>query len=103
MTNTCGEESPPPGPGVLIRTSGVPAVATYVAGTLTVISPLMAVRGDNAARPVQVTVEDGSRLAPVSVSVNAPVPAGRADGEMDVSVGAGLAPPPANTVITTAS
>jgi hypothetical protein len=71
-------------------TVALPAEATTVAGTLTVICVAVMVAGVRTGFVPRVTVAPVMKLLPVIVMVNAPDPATRVVGVNDVTVGAGL-------------
>ena len=82
-------EAPPPGAGLTTVTLAVPGAVTSEAGTLAVncvLETKVVVR----AVPFQLMVASLTKLVPVAVRVNWPLPAAIELGEMLVSVGAGL-------------
>ena len=81
--------APPPGPGVEAVTIAVPPVeisAAVIAACKLVLETNVVVR----AAPFHCTVEENTKLVPVTVSVNAAPPATVEFGPKDAIVGAGL-------------
>lgn len=91
IVNVCGPDVPPFGPfGFVTVTCGVPAVATFAAGTVAVScveEPNVVVRAD----PFHFTVAPATKLLPAAVKVNVAAPAMQEFGLMEFSTGAASA------------
>lgn len=89
IVNVAAVEVPPPGAGVETVTIAVPTVAmsaAVMAACKLALETNVVVR----ALPFHCTVEEEMKLLPVTVSVNAALPANAEPGIRDVTAGAGL-------------
>ena len=79
MVKSAGDETAPPGSCTV--TFAVPGATSKVAGTVTVICPLVGLKdAPESAEPFQRTASFVAKLVPVIASVNAAEPAGTAFG-----------------------
>jgi hypothetical protein len=89
MVNVAEFEVPPPGAGLTTVTDAVPAVATLAAGTAAV-SCVEETKVVVKAEPFQLTFEVETKLVPLTVKVNAPLPAVVEVGLIELMFGTGL-------------
>jgi hypothetical protein len=89
IVNVCAVDAPPPGAGLNTVTGTVPA-ATMSVAVIWAVSCVVLPNVVLLALPFQRTTDEALKFVPVTVSVNAAPPAVAFDGEIEVSVGAGL-------------
>jgi hypothetical protein len=91
MVKLIALEVPPPGPGLVTVTAGVPVEAMLAAGIAAVnwVELTNVVAG---ADPPKLTVEPATKFVPLIVSVKAAPPAAAVFGEIVVMVGVVLDP-----------
>jgi hypothetical protein len=89
MVNVLAVDAPPPGVGLNTVTGTVPAAAMSAA-VIWAVSWVLLPNVVLLALPFQRTTDEVLKFVPVTVSVNAAPPAVAFDGEIEVSVGAGL-------------
>src|SRR6202171_587258 len=95
MTKVRAFEVPPP-EGFVTVTVAEPTAATSAA-PIAAVSCAALTKGGGLAAPFHCTVEPATKFVPLTVSVNAPLPAAVLDGDIELSVGrfgGGGAPPP---------
>src|SRR5260370_15779975 len=103
MTNVRAFEVPPP-EGFVTVTVAEPAAATSAA-PIAAVSCAALTKVVALAVPFHCTAEPATKFVPLTVSVNAPLPAATLDGDIELSVGVfegvGAAPPPTCTMLAT--
>jgi hypothetical protein len=89
IVNVCAVDAPPPGVGLNTVTGTVPAAAMSAA-VICAVSWVLLPKVVLLALPFHRTTDEALKFVPVTVSVNAAPPAVAVEGEIEVSVGAGL-------------
>src|SRR5882724_2114757 len=91
LTANVSDHIPPPGAGFSTEIEGNEAVATSLAG-MAAVSRVLLTKVVVRFEPFTCTTDAGTKLVPLRVNVNAPLPAMTLSGERPERVGCGLGP-----------